>query len=193
MAAGLSVHDTSLHGVKLIEPAPVPDDRGFYMRVFSADVAAEAGIDHTTLVQENQMRSRRRVVRGLHMRSELSEAKLVRCARGEVFDVAVDLRPWSPTFLQWESFALDDERNLQVYIPPGCAHGMQALSEVADVCYRVDAFYEPGLDAAVSWSDPELAIPWPLEDPIVSERDRAAPPLEEIKPRLESWYGDSPP
>jgi len=183
------IHETSLYGVKLIEPKPIPDDRGWYMRVFSSDIHVQAGIDHTKLVQENQMRSRRRVVRGLHMRSHLSEAKLIRCSHGEVFDVAVDLRPWSPTFLRWEHFMLDDQSNHQVYIPAGCAHGLQAISEIADVCYRVDAFYEPALEAAVSWSDPELGIPWPLDDPIISERDRAAPTLEEIKPRLEDWYG----
>lgn len=187
------IHETSLHGVKLIEPKPIPDERGWYMRVFSSDIHGQAGIDHTRLVQENQMRSRQRVIRGLHMRSQLSEAKLIRCSHGEVFDVAVDLRPWSPTFLRWEHFMLDDRSNNQVYIPAGCAHGLQAISEVADVCYRVDAFYEPALEAAVSWSDPELGIPWPLADPILSERDRAAPTLEEIKPRLADWYGTHEP
>lgn len=136
------------------------------------------------------MRSRRGVVRGLHMRSELSEAKLVRCSRGKVFDVVVDLRPWSPTFLRWESFDLDDERHLQVYIPPGCAHGMQALSEVTDVSYRVDASYDPQLEAALAWNDPEIAIDWPLEDSTMSERDQAAPTLEQIRPRLAEWYGE---
>jgi dTDP-4-dehydrorhamnose 3,5-epimerase len=187
------IHETSLYGVKLIEPRPIPDDRGWYMRVFSSDIHGEAGIDHTKLVQENQMHSRRRVIRGLHMRKHLSEAKLVRCAHGEVFDVAVDLRPWSPSFLRWEHFMLDDRRNLQVYIPPGCAHGLQAISDVADVCYRVDAFYEPELDTAVSWSDPEIGIPWPLDDPILSERDAAAPTLEQIRPHLEDWYGAEEP
>ena len=127
------------------------------------------------------------------MRRQLSEAKLVRCAHGEVFDVAVDLRPWSPSFLRWGHFELDDRRNLQVYIPPGCAHGLQAISEVADVCYRVDAFYEPELDAAVAWNDPQIGIPWPLPDPILSERDQAAPSLEEIRPHLEDWYGTRAP
>jgi dTDP-4-dehydrorhamnose 3,5-epimerase len=187
------IHETTIHGVKLVEPQPIPDDRGWYMRVFSADIHAQAGIDHTKLVQENQMRSRRRVIRGLHTRTELSEAKLVRCTHGEVFDVVVDLRPWSPSFLSWENFILDDSRNLQVYIPPGCAHGVQALSEIADICYRVDDFYRPELDAAVAWDDPELAIPWPLEDPVLSERDRAAPALSEVRPQLETWYGEREP
>ena len=189
----MEIRDTSIYGLKLLQPKPIPDERGWYMRVFSSDIAQRAGIDHTKLFQENQMRSRKRTIRGLHMRSELSEAKLVRCAHGEVFDVAVDLRPWSPSFLQWESFELDDRENLQIWIPPGCAHGLQALSEVADVCYRVDAFYEPELAVAVAWDDPQIGIPWPLPDPILSERDRSAPSLEEIRPRLAEWYGDREP
>jgi dTDP-4-dehydrorhamnose 3,5-epimerase len=187
------IHEASLHGVKIIEPKPMPDERGWYMRVFSSDIHARAGIDHTRLVQENQMRSRRGALRGLHMRCELTEAKLVRCAHGEVFDVVVDLRPWSPTFLRSEHFTLDDRRNLQVYVPPGCAHGLQALSDIADVCYRVDAFYDPQLAVALAWNDPEIGIRWPLPDPIVSERDRRAPTLAEIRPLLPQWYGDHEP
>lgn len=189
----MQTQETSLYGVRLIEPAAILDDRGWFLRVFSADSYGEAGIDHTTLVQENQSRSRQRTIRGLHTRSTLSEAKLVRCAHGEIFDVVVDLRPWSPTFLRWERFVLDDRRHRQVYIPPGCAHGFQALSRQADVCYRVDAYYDPSLDVAVAWNDPELAIPWPLPEPILSERDRDAPPLREVRPRLEDWFGSRPP
>jgi len=189
----MDIHETSLHGVKLIEPTPIPDERGWFLRVFTADAYAQAGIDHTRFVQENQSRSRRGTVRGLHTRSQLSEAKLVRCARGEVFDVVVDLRPWSPTFLRWERFILDDDRHHQVFIPPGCAHGFQAVSDPADVCYRVDAYYDPALDVALAWDDPDLGVPWPLPDPILSERDQGAPSLKEILPRLTDWFGDSPP
>jgi dTDP-4-dehydrorhamnose 3,5-epimerase len=184
----VQICDTLLHEVKLIEPNPILDDRGWFMRVFSADIHGSAGIDHTKLVQESQSRSWMRTVRGLHMRRELSEAKLIRCAHGRIFDVVVDLRPWSPSFLKWESFLLDDLRHLQVYIPPGCAHGFQALSEIADVCYRVDAFYDPNLDVGIAWDDPQLGIPWPLEDPILSDRDRNAPPLAQILPHLENWF-----
>jgi dTDP-4-dehydrorhamnose 3,5-epimerase len=189
----MQIHETSLHGVKLIETESVSDERGWFLRVFSADTYAEAGIDHTRLVQENQSRSRRRTIRGLHTRSTLSEAKLVRCASGQIFDVAVDLRPWSPTFARWERFTLDDRKHLQVYIPPGCAHGFQAMSEVADVCYRVDAYYDPALDVAVAWNDPQIGISWPLPDPILSQRDRSAPSLDEIRHRLPDWFGDTAP
>lgn len=189
----MKVEDGSIHGVKVIVPEPRPDERGWFLRVFDAELHGGAGVDHTTLVQENQSRSRHGVIRGLHTRSNLTETKLVRCARGAVFDVVVDLRPWSPTFLRWEHFALDDVEHRQVLIPPGCAHGFQVLSDEADVCYRVDSPYDPSLDVAVAWDDPELAIPWPLADPIVSERDRGAPGLAAIRPHLEEWYGTAPP
>src|SRR4029079_17409457 len=127
----------------------------------STAVLAAAGLP-TAFVEESQSRSRRGVLRGLHGRAALSEGKLVRCARGEVFEVVVDLRPWSPTFSQWESFALDDVAHRQVWVPPGMVHGFEVLSEEADICYRMDAAYDPSLDIAVSWDDPELAIPWPL-------------------------------
>jgi dTDP-4-dehydrorhamnose 3,5-epimerase len=189
----MEIHETLLHGVRLIEPEPIRDERGWFLRVFSADIHGGAGIDHTKLVQENQSRSRHRTIRGLHMRSSLSEAKLVRCVRGEIFDVVADLRPWSPTFLKWERFILDDYEHLQVYIPPGCAHGFQVLSDFADVCYRVDAYYEPSLDVAVAWNDPEIGIPWPLPDPLVSQRDKNAPLLSEIRPHLTEWFGETAP
>ena len=189
----MEIHETALHGVVVIEPRPIPDDRGWFTRVFDVAEHARAGIDHTALVQENQSRSRRGVLRGLHTRSELREAKLVRCARGRIFDVVVDLRPWSPSFGRSQHFALDDESHRQVLIPAGCAHGFQALTDEVDVCYRVDAPYEAGKDVALAWDDPELGIPWPITPPVLSERDAAAPGLAEIRPHLESWYGRTPP
>lgn len=189
----MEIHETAIQGVRLIEPRLIGDERGWFLRVFADDLHSLAGIDHTALVQENQSRSRQRTIRGLHMRSELSEAKLVRCAHGEIYDVVVDLRPWSPSFLRAEHFLLDDVRHLQVSIPPGCAHGFQALSDTADVCYRVDARYDPRLDVAVSWDDPDLGIRWPLPEPIVSQRDRSAPSLAELRPMLTEWFGEAPP
>lgn len=189
----MEIRDTGLHGVKVFTPEPHPDERGFFLRVFDAHLYATAGVDHALLVQENQSRSRRRTIRGLHTRCELSEAKLVRCVRGAVFDVIVDLRPWSPSFLSWEGFHLDDETHTQLYIPPGFAHGFQALTEWADVGYRVDSPYDPSLDVAVAFDDPDLAIPWPLADPIVSDRDRSAPKLADLTPLLPNWYGATRP
>jgi dTDP-4-dehydrorhamnose 3,5-epimerase len=183
------IAETSIPGLLTIRPRPICDERGWFMRSFSAPQYAAAGIDQAALVQENHSRSRRGVLRGLHTRAELREAKLVRVARGEVFDVVVDLRPASPTFLQWRSFILDDATHLQVRIPAGCAHGFQALSEVADVCYKVDAPYDPALDVTIAWNDPCLAIEWPLSDPLLSERDRLAPPLSAVREHLGEWFG----
>lgn len=159
----------------------------------SADVLHAAGIDPRSFVQENQSRSRRGTLRGLHMRRHLSEAKLVRCARGTIFEVVVDLRPWSTTFGRWEQFWLDDETHRQVLVPPGYAHGYQVVSDWADVCYKHDAYYAPELEAALAWDDPELAVPWPLGQPTLSERDRTAPTLAAIRPDLITWYGSERP
>ena len=189
----MKFRETSLHGLVVIEPEPNHDERGFFVRVLSAELFAAAGIDSNAFVQENQSRSRHRTLRGLHVRTSPCEAKTVRCASGEIFDVVVDLRPWSPSFLQSEHFVLDDKRHLQLFIPPGCAHGFQVLSDTCDVCYRHTQFYQPGLDVAVAWDDPELAIPWPLDDPILSERDRTAPRVAEVRDQLDSWFADIQP
>jgi dTDP-4-dehydrorhamnose 3,5-epimerase len=183
------ISHTDIPGLLTIRPHPVADDRGWFMRSFSAQEYATAGIDQSAQVQENHSRSRHGVLRGLHTRSELSEAKLVRAARGTVFDVVVDLRPGSPTFLQWRSFVLDDEEHLQVRVPAGCAHGFQVLSDTADVCYKVDAPYDKSLDVTIAWNDPALGITWPLGNPVLSERDSQAPPLSAVRERLPEWFG----
>lgn len=184
---------TSLHGVLRVLPNPIVDERGFFVRTMSADVLVAAGIQPGLFVQENQSRSKKRTLRGLHGRRHLSETKLVRCARGAVFEVVVDVRPWSPTFLQWESFTLDDVEHAQVLVPAGCVHGFQALTDEVDICYKHDARYAPELEIAIAHDDPELAIPWPLEEPILSPRDLAAPRLSEVMSLFPQWYGDAPP
>lgn len=189
----MDIIDTDLHGVKLVVPRVFPDERGWFCETFSARRYEDAGIHHAALVQDNQSRSVRRVIRGLHTRSELREAKLVRCARGAVYDVAVDLRPWSPTFGRWQAFELDDREQRQIYIPPGFAHGFQALTDVADVCYRVDAYYDPSVMLAIAWDDPEIGVEWPLADPILSEQDRHAHRLSDVRDDLPAWYGEGPP
>jgi dTDP-4-dehydrorhamnose 3,5-epimerase len=184
-----TITETEIPGLLTISPRPVADERGWFMRSFSAPEYATAGIDQAALVQENHSRSRRGVLRGLHTRAELREAKLVRVARGEIFDVVVDLRPGSPSFLQWRGFVLDDAAHLQLRIPAGCAHGFQVLSELADVCYKVDAPYDPALDVTIAWDDPGLAITWPLPRPVLSDRDRAAAPLSAVRDHLGAWFG----
>jgi dTDP-4-dehydrorhamnose 3,5-epimerase len=119
------------------------------------------------------------VVRGLHTRRGRGEAKLVRCSSGAVFDVIVDLRPGSPTYRNWESFELRGDEQVSLYVPAGCAHGFQALTDPADVCYRIDRPHDPAEDVAIAWDDPELAIPWPLPATQLSDRDRRALPLAE--------------
>ncbi|MGH7488664.1 MAG: dTDP-4-dehydrorhamnose 3,5-epimerase, partial [bacterium] len=170
------------------EPVAVFDHRGFFTRTLSVAALEAVGLT-AYFAEESQSRSRHCVLRGLHGRSALSEGKLVRCARGEVFEVVVDLRPWSPTFTQWESFVLDDCAHRQIWIPPGMVHGFVVLSALADICYRMDAVHDPSVDIAIAWDDPDLAIPWPIATPILSERDRSAPRLADLRGHFEEWYG----
>jgi dTDP-4-dehydrorhamnose 3,5-epimerase len=164
---------TSLAGVMVFVPTPHHDHRGFFTRIFDADVAARHGVDAASFLQDSQSRSRQGVVRGLHGRDGDGEAKLVRCAHGAVHDVVVDARPGSPTFGRLEAFRLDDEQFWHLYIPPGLLHGFQALTD-ADVCYRIDRPHDPFEDIAVRYDDPDLAIDWPLPVTTVSDRDAAA-------------------
>jgi len=161
----------------LFEPTPHVDERGFFCRTFDVDVARAARIDPAAFVQDSISRSSRGVVRGLHTRRGKGEAKLVRCSYGAVFDVVIDLRPASPTYRNWESFELRGDEQVSLYIPAGCAHGFQALTDVADVSYRIDRAHDPAEDVAIAFDDAELAIPWPLPVAAISARDRAAPPL----------------
>ena len=166
-----------IHGALLFRPVPHADERGFFCRTFDADVTRAAGIDPGAFLQDSLSRSARGVVRGLHVRRGRGEAKLVRCSYGAIFDVVVDLRPASPTYRNWESFELRDEEQASLYVPAGCAHGFQALTDPADVSYRIDRAHDPAEDVTVAFDDPELAIPWPLPVAAVSPRDRTAPPL----------------
>jgi dTDP-4-dehydrorhamnose 3,5-epimerase len=143
-----------------------------------------AGVDPASFVQDSLSRSRRGVVRGLHLRSGAGEAKLVRCSYGAIFDVIVDLRPESPTYRNWESFELRDTEQTSLYVPSGCAHGFQALTEPADMSYRIDRAHDPAEDVTIAFDDPELGIPWPLPVQAMSPRDHQAPPLSAVLERL---------
>jgi dTDP-4-dehydrorhamnose 3,5-epimerase len=172
---------TEIDGVVLIEPDVHGDQRGFFVETFRANEVAQMGIG-VEFVQENHSRSGEGVLRGLHM--QRGQAKLVRCARGAIFDVAVDLRPDSPTYKRWEGYELDDVTNRQLFIPDGFGHGFCVLSEEADVIYRVSTYYDPDLETGIAWDDPEVAVHWPIADPILSERDGSAPRLAEIASTL---------
>jgi dTDP-4-dehydrorhamnose 3,5-epimerase len=187
------VRPLSIHGALVVEPTPFRDDRGFFVRTMNAEVLASAGIDSTRFVHENQSRSGLGTLRGLHCRAALTESKLVRCARGAMFEAIVDVRPWSPTYLRLETIVLDDIDHRQVYVPAGCAHGFQALTDMIDVCYKHDAVYDGSLERAIRFDDPTFAIAWPLPNPTISDRDRDAPSFAEIEPQLRDWFGSGAP
>jgi len=171
--------DTKIDGVVLIEPAVHGDDRGFLVETFSANAWREAGVD-TEFVQDNHSRSGRNTLRGLHFQTTPGQAKLVRCLRGAVWDVAVDLRRDSPTYGKWEGHDLDDEAHRQLFVPVGFAHGFCVLSETADVAYKLSSYYDVGTEAGFAWDDPDVGVEWPVDHPVLSERDRGAPRLAEI-------------
>ncbi len=175
--------DTRIDGLVLLEPEVHGDERGFLVETYSASAWREHGVD-TEFVQDNHSRSARGIVRGLHFQISPGQAKLVRCGRGRIFDVAVDLRRDSSTFGQWEGHSLDDELHRQLFIPVGFAHGFSALSEVADVNYKVSSYYDPASERAIAWDDPDIGIDWPIAEPRVSERDRNAPKFAEIANEL---------
>jgi dTDP-4-dehydrorhamnose 3,5-epimerase len=174
---------TRLDGVVLVEPEVFGDERGFLVETYSAPRWRELGID-VAFVQDNHSRSGAGILRGLHFQTRPGQAKLVRCLRGRIWDVAVDLRRESATYGQWEGYQLDDETHRQLFVPVGFAHGFCVLSEIADVAYKLSSLYEGATEAGVAWDDPDLAIDWPIADPRLSERDRTAPRLAEIADEL---------
>jgi len=179
----------TIDGALLFTPTPHSDERGFFCRTFDIEVVRAAGVDPYEFVQDSVSRSSRGVIRGLHARSGAGEAKLVRCSYGAVFDVIVDLRPASPTYLNWESFELDGATQVSLYVPAGCAHGFQALTDPADVAYRINRAHNPAEDVAIAFDDPELAIPWPIPVSAMSRRDRQAWPLATATAHLAETAG----
>lgn len=171
----------AIAGVVVFTPTPFRDDRGFFSRTFDVDVARAAGVDPTSFLQDSQSRSHLGVIRGLHVRLGAGESKLVRCSYGAILDIVVDLRPSSPTFLTVETFALDADAHRSVYVPAGCGHGWQALTEPADVCYRIDRGHDPSEDLTIAWDDPSLALPWPLPVTGMSDKDRTAPSFDDVR------------
>jgi dTDP-4-dehydrorhamnose 3,5-epimerase len=175
--------ETKLDGVVLLEPQIFGDERGFFVETYRRDTWGELGID-VDFVQHNHSRSGKGILRGLHFQTEPGQAKLVRCSRGAIFDVAVDLRRDSPTYGGWEGHVLDDETHRQLFVPAGFGHGFAVLSDTADVSYLLSSTYDPATESGIAWNDPDVGVEWPLEDPLLSERDKQAPRLAEVAETL---------
>ncbi|MGE4425707.1 MAG: dTDP-4-dehydrorhamnose 3,5-epimerase [Solirubrobacteraceae bacterium] len=181
----MQLQDTTLTDAKLLVPRVFPDDRGFFAETFRESVLADAGIDDRW-IQDNHSRSAYGVLRGLHFQIADGCAKLVRCGRGHIWDVIVDLRDGSPTFGKWEGFDLTDENMHALYVPAGFAHGFCVKSDVADVLYKQTAYYSGEVERGIAYDDPQIAVRWPIpaDDVVVSERDATGPTLEAFKPEL---------
>ena len=182
---------TRIDGLGLLEPDVHGDERGFFLETFRRDELAELGLPgDLTFVQENHSRSRRGVVRGMHFQIGEGLAKLVRCARGAILDVVVDLRRGSPHYGEWEAFDLDDTNHRQLLVPVGFAHGFCVVSDVADVLYKQTGYYAPELERGIAYDDPGIGIEWPLSpaELIASPRDAGAPRLADIADELAFTY-----
>jgi dTDP-4-dehydrorhamnose 3,5-epimerase len=183
----MKILPSRIAGPVLMEPSVFGDERGFFVETYRQQWHADAGIPEAErFIQDNHSRSTRGVVRGMHFHVGTGVAKLVRCARGRILDVLVDLRRGSPSYGEWEGFELDDEAMRILYVPVGFAHGFCVLSDVADVIYKQTAYYDPQIERGIAWDDPDVGVRWPLPVPelTVSARDRAAPTLREIAPEL---------
>ena len=164
----------------MLEPRVFTDERGFFMETFHAGQFREAGID-AIFVQDNHSRSVRGVLRGLHYQEPNPQGKLVRCTKGALFDVAVDVRVGSPHFGKWAAVELTEENKRMLWVPPGFAHGFCATADVSDLVYKVTSPYDAKNDRAILWDDPDLRIAWPIRKPLLSPKDAAAPRLKDAK------------
>jgi dTDP-4-dehydrorhamnose 3,5-epimerase len=176
----LNVIETSLPGVLVIEPTVYADERGFFMETYHSARFQALGI-HAAFMQDNHSRSVRGVLRGLHYQEPNPQGKLIRCIRGSLLDVAVDIRKGSPQFGKWTSAELSEDNKRMMWVPPGFAHGFCALSDVAEMAYKCTALYEAQNDRVILWSDPDIGITWPNGNPILSPKDAAAPRLKDAE------------
>lgn len=180
----ISVETCEIEGLKIITPTVYGDERGYFLETYNYNDYKEAGID-TKFVQDNQSCSKKGVLRGLHFQTEHMQAKLVRVIKGEVFDVAVDIRPNSPTFGKWHSVILSEENKKQYFVPKGFAHGFLVLSDIAEFEYKCDDVYYPNEQDGIAWNDPDIGVEWPVleKDVILSEQDKCRDSFEEFKNR----------
>jgi dTDP-4-dehydrorhamnose 3,5-epimerase len=174
---------TGIDGVLVVEPEVYRDERGYFAETYHSRKLREHGISDD-FVQDNQSRSVRGTLRGLHSQSRRPQSKLVRVLSGEIFDVAVDVRRSSPTFKQWVGVVLSADNFKQLYVPAGFLHGFCVLSPEAEVAYKCGNFYDPGGELGVIWNDPDLAIEWPIQAPLLSPKDRTWPRLADVMDRL---------
>ena len=174
----MQVSKTPIDGLLIIEPKVFADPRGMFYEVYSESKYNEHGISR--FVQDNHSVSKQGVLRGLHYQVNSGQDKLVRVTQGEIFDVAVDIRKQSPTYGKWWGLSLSETNNLQLYIPVGFAHGFCVLSESAEVLYKCSDYYSPEDERGILWNDPDLAIDWPIKDPILSEKDAVYPLFSEL-------------
>jgi len=184
----MRVVETGLPGVVVLEPDVHRDPRGFFVETYHAGKLEAHGL-RSRPVQINQSRSVRHTIRGLHWQWRRPQAKLVRVVRGEVFDVAVDVRRGSPAFGRWVGVVLSEDNFRQTYVPEGFAHGFCVLSESADVEYLCSDLYDPGGEAGLRWDDPAVGIDWPVPDPLLSDRDRRHPGLDSARSDLPLYPG----
>ena len=175
--------ETDIDGVILIEPDVFRDDRGFFLETFHSEKYRAGGLP-LPFVQDNQSSSVCGTLRGLHMQLTKPQGKLVRAVEGEIWDVAVDVRVGSPTFGRWTAVSLSADNFRQLYIPPGCAHGFAVTSDRAQVEYKCTALYDPADEVGIAYNDPELAVAWPVQNPILSRRDKLNPFLATLMPSL---------
>jgi dTDP-4-dehydrorhamnose 3,5-epimerase len=175
--------DTKIDGLVLVQPKVISDDRGFFFETYRRSDYEGLGID-VEFVQDNHSRSVLGTIRALHFQLAPGQAKLIRCAHGSIYDVAVDLRRGSLTYGQYEAFVLSDKNAQQVFVPVGFAHGFCVTSEEADVTYKVSSYYDGATERGIAWDDPAIGVPWPVDEPLVSDRDRTNPRLEEIADEL---------
>lgn len=177
--SAVKVIETKLPGVLIIEPQAFGDTRGFFMEIFSQERYEQAGIKGS-FVQDNLSFSSRGVLRGIHYQNPHSQGKLVSVVQGEVFDVAVDIRTGSPTFGQWVGVNLSGENHRQFWITPGFAHGFCVLSKTAYFTYKCTDVYTPSAEGGIIWNDPDIGVEWPMEDVLLSEKDKVYPKLKDI-------------
>lgn len=177
----MNVQTTALPGVLILEPPVFKDDRGFFLETYHRDKYAAAGLG-ATFVQDNHSKSVYGTLRGLHAQWRKPQGKLVRCLAGAIWDVAVDIRTDSPTRGQWVGYDITAENFRQIYVPPGFLHAFVVTSETAEVEYKCTDVYDPGYELGVLWNDPDIGIEWPVDEPVLSAKDAAAPKLVDVDP-----------